>query len=144
MTEHKELVDKYGLQKHVIFYGKKSGSELDEIYKKCSIGIDVLGGHRKDYPISSSLKSREYAEKGLPLITSSPVDYLPEKYKYQMICPYNDEPIDMNAVVDFHNSIFKNQSVEQVSRKIQEMAIEKCDFHVTLKPIVDYLNGEKE
>lgn len=142
MAEHRELVEKYQLQNHVIFYGKKSGSELDAIYKKCSIGIDVLGGHRKDYPISSSLKSREYAEKGLLIITSSPIDYLPKDYKYQLLCPYDDSPVNMNTVVDFYNTIFKDTSVKDVAEEIQSVAKRLCDFHVTLKPVLEYLDGE--
>lgn len=140
MNDHVELVKKYGLEDHVIFYGKKSSKELDAIYKKCSIGIDVLGGHRKDYPISSSLKSREYAEKGMLIITSSPIDYIPEGYKYQMVCPYNDSPIDMNAVSEFYDGIFGSESVEEVVGNVRTIAVENCDFHVTLKPVINYLN----
>lgn len=144
MEEHKELVAKYHLEDHVIFYGKMSGEELDKVYDKCCIGVDVLGGHRKDYPVSSSLKSREYAEKGIPLITSSPIDYLPENYKYQMLCPYDDSPVDMNAVENFYNRVFQNSDVKTVGREIQETAKKLCDFHVTLQPVVDYLYGEKD
>lgn len=143
MKEHKDMVMKYHLEEHVVFYGKMTGDELDQIYDKCCIGVDVLGGHRKDYPISSSLKSREYAEKGIPLITSSPVDYFPENYKYQMLCPYDDSPIDMEAVVDFYNSVFYDLNVERVGTEIQETAKKLCDFHVTLRPIVNYLYGEQ-
>lgn len=143
MAEHKKLVKKYSLENNVLFYGKQSGEELERIYSKCCMGIDVLGGHRKDYPVSSSLKSREYAEKGLPIITSSPVDYLPENYKYQLLCPYDDSPIDINQVIEFYYTVFANKQVEDVAKKIQETAKKLCDFHVTLKPILDYINGGK-
>lgn len=142
MKEHKDLVRKYRLEKHVIFYGKMAGNELNQIYDKCCIGVDVLGGHRKDYPVSSSLKSREYAEKGIPLITSSPVDYFPDDYKYQMLCPYDDSPINMEAVVKFYNTIFYDGNIYRVGKEIQETAKKLCDFHVTLQPIIDYLYGE--
>ena len=144
MAEHREMVRKYGIQKHVIFHGKKSGADLEAIYSQCSIGVDVLGGHRKDYPMSSSLKSREYAEKGIPVITSSPIDYLPENYPYQMLCSYDDTPVDMKEVARFHNGIFGNNSVKEVAQQIQMIARERCDFHVTLKPILDYLYGGNE
>lgn len=142
MDELKQMVEKYHLQEHVLLYGKKSGEELEAIYKKCCIGVDVLGGHRKDYPVSSSLKSREYAEKGLPVITSSPVDYLPKNYKYQMICPYDDSPINMESVVAFYEDVFGHSSVLQVASEIQTTAKKLCDFHVTLRPILEYVNGE--
>lgn len=142
MEEHKAMVSRYQLEKHVVFYGKLSGKELDAVYDQCCIGVDVLGGHRKDYPVSSSLKSREYAEKGMPVITSSPVDYLPKDYKYQMLCPYDDSPINIKDVYDFYNAVFSESSVKEVGTIIQNTAKELCDFHVTLRPVVQYLNGE--
>ncbi len=139
IEEHRELVKKYNLESHVVFYGPKSGKELEGIYKKCSMGVDVLGGHRKDYPVSSSLKSREYAEKGMPVITSSPIDYIPSNYKYQLLCPYDDSSIDMNQVIEFYQSIFEQESVSEVVDNVRKTAIENCDFHETLKPIIQYL-----
>ena len=57
---HEAFVREHQLGDHVIFHGKQSGEPLTELLKQSFIGIDVLGGHRKDYPVSSSLKSREY------------------------------------------------------------------------------------
>ena len=51
------------------------GEPLKALLQQSLLGIDVLGGHRKDYPVSSSLKSREYCAYGIPVITSSPIDY---------------------------------------------------------------------
>ena len=78
LPEHEKAVANYSLGDHIILHGRMSGEPLRSLFEKSFLGIDVLGGHRKDYPVSSSLKSREYAAYGLPMITSSPVDYLPE------------------------------------------------------------------
>ncbi len=138
---HKKMVAKYGLEDHVIFYGRKSGDELKEIYAKCLIGIDVLGGHRKDYPVSSSLKSREYSAYGLPLITSSPVDFMPEDYKYQLIVPYDDSPVNMNDVLKFYHGIYDEGDIGETAAAIRKFAIEKCDMPVAMKPVADWLKS---
>ncbi len=139
VPEHQELVKKYSLEEHVIFYGRMSGEPLEKIYEKSFIGVDVLGGHRKNYPVSSSLKSREYCAYGLPLITSSPVDFMPKDYEYQFIAPYDDSPLDFNKVIEFYHSIYDNDTTENIASEIREFAISKCNMSITMKPVADWL-----
>lgn len=58
------------IQDKVIFYGNKSGKELDKIFEKCEIGVDSLGRHRSGNNYNNSLKSKEYLARGIPLIKS--------------------------------------------------------------------------
>lgn len=139
IPQHKELVDKYNLQEHVILHGKMFGQELQEIYKRSFIGFDVLGGHRKDYPVSSSLKSREYAASGLPLVTSSPVDYLPEDYKYQLLVPYDDSPLDICRLLEFYHNIYDENECISVAREIRSYAKNLCNMDAAMKPVIDYV-----
>lgn len=144
LPEHQKAVEDYGLEKHVIFYGRMSGEPLKEIFEKSFIGLDVLGGHRKDYPVSSSLKSREYAAYGLPMITSSPIDYLPEEYPYQFLAPYDDSPLDMQAVLEFYHGIYDNKSCDAVANEIREYSIARCDMNIAMKPVADWVLEEKK
>lgn len=137
--EHQRAVEEYGLQKHVVFYGRMSGEPLKEIFDKSFIGIDVLGGHRKNYPVSSSLKSREYAAYGLPMITSSPIDYMPEDYPYQFLAPYDDSPLDIQAVLDFYHGIYDGKDCDCIAKEIREYAFSRCDMSVAMKPVADWL-----
>lgn len=139
LQEHKEAVEEYGLQEHVVFYGRMSGEPLKEVFEKSLMGIDVLGGHRKDYPVSSSLKSREYAAYGLPVITSSPIDYLPEDYPYQFLAPYDDSPLDMQAVLEFYHGIYDSNDCDAIAKEIREYAIARCDMSIAMKPVADWL-----
>jgi hypothetical protein len=141
LPEYRNLVSDYGLQDHVVLYGRKSGKELEELYKKCLLGIDFLGGHRKNFPVSSSLKSREYAAYGLPLITSSPVDYLPRDYRYQLLVPYDDSPIDMKKVISFYHGIYDILPPETVAWEFRNYAKNLCDMKVTMKPVADWIIG---
>lgn len=142
LPELVDLVHQYLLEDHVIFHGRQSGEALDQIYNQCVLGIDVLGGHRKDYPISSSLKSREYAAKGLPLVTSSPVDYMDEAFEYQLVIPYDDSPVDISTVIDFLHKCYRNKDVQEIRYYIRNYAKQKCDMQQTMLPLINYLQNK--
>lgn len=142
LPEHERMVKQYGLEDHVLLCGRQSGERLQKVYQTCFLGIDMLGGHRKDYPISSSLKSREYAAYGLPVITSSPIDYLPRDYAYQLIVPYDDSPICMEDVLRFYHGIYDGVELHTLAKEIRDYAEVRCDMNVAMKPVVDWLmNG---
>ena len=143
LPELQSMVREYGLDEHVIFHGRQSGEALKALYAQCYLGVDVLGGHRKNYPISSSLKSREYAAYGLPILTSSPVDYLPEDYKYQLTAPYDDSPVSAAEILSFFRSVYDENPPSSVARGIRSFAESYCDMSVTMKPVAEWL-AEKE
>ena len=68
--KYEALTQKYVLQKHVIFCGPLHGEALDALLEKCNLGVDSLGRHRTGISVLSSLKSREYGAKGIPIINS--------------------------------------------------------------------------
>lgn len=139
LPEHIAYTAEQGIEEHVVFHGKLSGDALRAVFENCLLGIDVLGGHRKDYPVSSSLKSREYAAYGLPIITSSPVDYLPKDYPYQFVATYDDSPLDFEAVLRFFHSIYDATDCMTVARSIRRFGEEKTDMNVTMKAVIDWL-----
>ena len=142
LPEHQKMVEDYGLEDRVILHGRMSGEPLAELYRMCSVGIDILGGHRKDYPVSSTLKSREYGAYGLPLITSSPVDYMEKDDPYQMIVPYDDSPIDIQAVLDFWHGVYDHRDCNAVSEEIRTYAEARCDMPITMKPVAEWLYSD--
>lgn len=141
LPEHKRYVEENDLKSHVVFHGTRSGKELKNIYEKCVVGVDVLGGHRKNYPISSSLKSREYAAHGIPVITSSPIDYIESDYPYQLIVPYDDSPVNIREVIDFVDSCYKDKHEDIVRHEIRQYGIEHCDMAMALQPVIDFIKA---
>ncbi|MBR4657474.1 MAG: glycosyltransferase [Oscillospiraceae bacterium] len=137
LPELRKLVKDGHLEQHVVFHGVQSGDALRKLYEQSYLGVDVLGGHRKNYPVSSSLKSREYCAYGLPILTASPIDFLPDDYPYQMVVPYDDSPIDIPALLSFYSRCYRNVS----SVEIRSFAEARCDIRQTMKPIADWLNG---
>ncbi len=139
IPEHRRFVEENHLENHVFFHGKQSGAPLKALLEESFLGIDVLGGHRKDYPISSSLKSREYCAYGMPLITSSPVDFIPKDSPYQFLASYDDSPVDMEAVIQFYHSIYDGKDCRKVAQEIRDYAEARCDMKITMKPVADWL-----
>ena len=142
LPELQRMVRDYRLEKHVIFHGRQSGEALKKLYAEAYLGVDVLGGHRKDYPVSSSLKSREYAAYGLPVLTSSPIDYLSKDYPYQMIASYDDSPVNIPELLAFFRGIYDGKDCERVGKEIRTFAEKRCDMSVTMKPVADWLLEE--
>lgn len=141
IPEHEEFVWEHHLEDHVIFHGKQSGEQLKVLMSQSFVGIDVLGGHRKGYPVSSSLKSREYCAYGIPVITSSPIDFLPKDSPYQFLVPYNDAPVEVESLLKYYHSIYDGKDCKQVAEEIRTYAQARCDMSMTMKPVVDYLQG---
>lgn len=139
LPELQKMVRDYHLEEHVIFHGRQSGEALRKLYAQCYLGVDVLGGHRKDYPVSSSLKSREYAAYGLPILTASPVDYLPKDCPYQLLVPYDDSAIDIEKVLAYYHSLHKVSDGNELARGIRAFAETRCDMSAAMKPAIDYI-----
>lgn len=142
LPEYTALVARYGLQDHVTLYGRLFGEELNSLYRRCSLGIDILGGHRKDYPVSSTLKSREYGAWGLPLITSSPVDFMEQDCPWQHLVPYDDSPVDISAVVEHYRKTYAEADPDRVAESFRDYARSKCHMPVTMEPVVRWLQEE--
>ena len=141
LPELQKMVRDGHMEEHVIFHGRQSGEALKALYAQCYLGVDVLGGHRKNYPVSSSLKSREYAAYGLPVISSSPIDYLPADYKYQMLVPYDDSPVSVSALLSFFRRVYDEKDCGSVGKEIRTFAEKRCDMTVTMGQVSEWIAG---
>ena len=141
LPELQKMVSNYHLEDHVIFHGRQSGDALRKLYEQCYLGVDVLGGHRKNYPVSSSLKSREYAAYGLPILTSSPVDFLPRDYPYQWIAPYDDTPIDIPHLTDFYWSVYQGKD-NHAALIVRKTGKSLCDMPIAMGAVADWLSSQ--
>lgn len=140
IPKYKKLVKKYNLEQYVHFEGKHYGEELDVIYDKCEIALDSMGRHRSKIFYNSSLKGKEYCAKGLPIVSGVCTELDDYKdYPYYFRVPANDSPIQMNDIIRFYDSVYREKNKEDVANNIREFAVSHFDFKVGLKPIVDYI-----
>lgn len=143
VTKYKEMVQKYHLEQYVIFYGQKEGKELDEIYDRCDIGIGSLRvGQVK---VLSSLKTREYAAKGLPMVNNIRIDIFPEEqYCFAYRVPADETPIDMQELIVWYDRLYGQQGEnrKEVAEYIRHTAEEKCSHKATMQETARYLKSE--
>lgn len=139
---YEKLVGNYQLSTQVKFYGSLFGDELDHIYNISSIALDAFGRYKTDNSISTSLKSREYLAKGLPIVSGCKVDILTEKMPYYLEFPSNSTVVDIDKIIQFHDNIYKSSETKlQIANNIREYAYKLCDVSCTMKNIVDYYKG---
>ncbi len=103
VAELHRLVAESDLDEYVRFHGSKSGVELDAYFEKADMGIASLGRHRSGITKLNALKNREYAARGIPF-TYSEIDDDFENMPYVLKSPPNDQPIDIQGLVDFYFS----------------------------------------
>ena len=136
---YQKIVNDGNIQQHVIFEGRQSGEALFKVYDKCRLAVCSLGMFRNNFEIASSLKTREYLAKGLPLISGCPIDVFDGKaFEYLLEFPNDESVIDIGKVIDFYDRIYSKDE-NDVINDIRQFAKEKCDFTATLKNVITYV-----
>lgn len=141
--KYKSLVDTYGLQEHVIMEGAMHGQQLDELYEICALGIDSLARHRSGIDILSSLKSREYGAKGLPIINSCKIDIIDDDFPYLLRVPADETPIEVSKLVEFYDRCFGGEkSRGEVGIEVRSYIEARSGMKETLRPVAAKLGQE--
>lgn len=141
--QYRALVKKYRLEEFVLFHGILKGDALDEIYDQCDIGAESFGAHRINIKVSSSLKSREYGAKGLPIITAANLDvYNKETYKYICKFPENEEAVDISKIVSFYHQVYDGKDYEKTVKEIRKTFYRYYSFEKNFKSVINYLQSE--
>lgn len=117
----KKMVNEYGLSNYVHFYGAMYGENLNKVFMESNIGVGGLAGHREKLKTVSPLKSREYCAKGIPFFSTSKDDAFPEdKCPFYRLFPANDDPIDIEKVIEFYDYIKAHPEIHQQMRTYAE------------------------
>ncbi len=143
LKNYKQIAEHEAIRNHVIFYGRLYTEELDALYDKIDIGICSLGLYKIDIlGVSSVLKVREYVAKGIPVVVANETDIF-QRCQPDFVCQFNndDSVIEIDKIVDFYDRMC---GIKDLKNKIRTFAKENVDINVTLKPIVDYIKGNRE
>lgn len=135
---YKNLIEHYELSEYVKLYGYQDQESINEIYNKCEIAIESLGWHRSHVNKGTSLKSREYLAKGLPIVASTQMDVFLKDSKYVLYIAEDDSPVNILDIIDFYNKIYSNEERQTVNSKIRNIAYENCDMSIVMKPIIEF------
>ena len=143
IERYKKMIEKYQLQKYVFIYGFKEGRELDKIYNYADIAINSIGIHRIGLEPETTLIAKEYAAKGLPMISSYNIDVFNQEDndRYVLRVSADDAPIDIENVVRFYIQLYCNKEAD-ISEEIRRVSQKKCDMITTLKGVVEYFDSK--
>ena len=131
-TVFNPIINKYGLQDHVIFHGQLFGDELTKVFNQCQFAIGSLGRHRSGITVIKTLKNREYATRGIPFIYSeqdSDFDHQP----YVLKAPADESPVDIRQIIGFMDHFTMKpedirKTVEHLTWKIQMQRVVDAVF----------------
>lgn len=140
VPEWKALTAQLGLQDKVLFHGQKSGGELTEIFDLCDIGVNSLGMYRKGFSVTSELKTREYAARGLPFVCSVEDPALQYAREPMWLQVSNDDSIpDMREIVDF---ALRMRADETVVDKLRTYAQTHLTWEAQYRKVFDIIKVE--
>ena len=140
----KKLIHNYDLVDRIDMLGYRTINELQSIYDNSDIGLSALALHRFKYQNlkNTVMKNKEYVAAGLPVVGCSPLDLaeVEELKKYVLEVPSTEEPIDMNTIISFYDSIYEYENdAEKVITDIRKAAEGSLTYSVTMKSVIDYV-----
>ena len=92
-----------------------------------------MGLHRKEILIDSSLKSREYAAMGMPMILrTKDLDMKPSLF-FVKYFPEPESLLNINEIIEFYTELKKNHP--DYKKEIQEFARKNLSWHKKLEQV---------
>ncbi|WP_321519198.1 glycosyltransferase family 1 protein [uncultured Bacteroides sp.] len=119
MPVFKEIIERYGIEKQIIFHGQLFGKALDDIFEDSDFGIASLGRHRSGITNIKTLKNREYAARGIPFIYSE-IDDDFDGMPYILKAPADDSPTDIKILINFFYDL--NISPTKIRNSVQHLS----------------------
>lgn len=140
LSSIKKLVSELDIENHVVFYGQCDRSQMDSIYDKCSFAIASLGLHRIGIERASTLKTREYLAKGMPFVYAGEIDtFINAPVDFCMKVSPTDEPVDIPALVNFHDKLYSRETSIALIGRIRSYADSHVSMQSAMKNVITYI-----
>lgn len=138
---YKQLVYNGNISENVVFHGKVFGKSLYNLYNNIAVGINSLAIHRQNLKKESTLKTKEYAAMGLPIMSSSFVDAFSSKGNNDFVhmVPADESDIEIDKLISFIDNLYTKYETSILRSIIREESYKICDITVTINPILDYI-----
>jgi glycosyltransferase involved in cell wall biosynthesis len=133
LSQLKFLSNSLSLQNNVFFHGIKFGTDLDDIFEYCDIGLDALGMFRAGFKTTSSLKTREYAARGMPFLSACTDCSFPDELDFVQRIPNDDSTFDLSLIIDKFNSTRTDAD------EIREYAVNNLSWDWQMIKVTNYL-----
>lgn len=130
IKELKSASERLGIAESVFFLGFKSHGDLDSLFDIADIGISTLGLYRKGMQSASSLKTREYVARGMPLVVSGDDIDLEPIPNFAFHVSNDDRPVNIRELIHWYEGLGA-QNVEKEG--IRNFALEHMDLKTKVK-----------
>lgn len=137
----KAMAEQYALGRYVHFHGFLQGRALDDLFELCDVGICTLGMHRKNLMRDSSLKTREYCSRGIPLVLSADDSDFPRSLPWVHYVPDDNSPIDIAGLVLRFTVLFTGQVDGALTRTIRSYAVEHLSWAPRMQLVLDRIQA---
>lgn len=135
MNQYKELVKQYKLDNHVIFTGRLCGKEIENEYEKATVGIGSLALYKDNLTIGSTLKTKEYLQRGLPFVYGCEEIDFPTDYPYSLLVPNDSSPINITQIIRFILPLLPRSEV--VSKTMNQYASKHFKWEKIFESVFD-------
>lgn len=139
--ELQNLVKKLHLEERVVLHGPLYGKDLDSLYDICDIGVGTLNPSRKyKNHIMSSLKTKEYAAKGMPFIKGD-IDAVFDKKYPDFVFDVSDDESELNlkAIINWYRALEDKYGKDGLVKEIRNFASEELTWEKQLRPVATYI-----
>lgn len=134
VQQNLELTTKLGLEQHVSFLGAKNHEELSGFYYGQNIAIGPIASYQKNLLQASSLKVREYAFFGLPIIIDHH-DYDLSTQDFALHIESNSSSVECHKIINFYE-----QLIDKYEDKLPFTISEYAKNHLTWNHKIKKLN----
>lgn len=129
----KSLVKQYFLEDTVIFHGPQPSAKIAETLAHVHVCVGTLGFNRKNVLIDSSLKNREYAFMGMPIILRTrDLDFDPSLF-FVKYFPEPESLLNINDIIEFYYSM--KASHPDYKNEIKKFAADNLTWRKKLQPV---------
>ncbi len=93
------------LEEDVIFHGQMDSRQILLFLNDMHVCVGTLGHHRKNIQLDSSLKNREYAFSGMPMVLKTPDMDFPPALFFIKYFPDDETLLDLQEVINFYKNL---------------------------------------
>ncbi|WP_286851648.1 MULTISPECIES: hypothetical protein [Sphingobacterium] len=125
-------IEAAGVQEYVFLHGALWGKKLDLMFDQADFAIGSLARHRSGITFIRTLKTREYAARGIPFMYSE-IDSDFEDKPYVLKAKPDESPIDIEQIVSYCSSV--DWEPLSIRNDVYELS-----WRNQMKKVIDHLN----
>ncbi|WP_367210842.1 hypothetical protein [Sphingobacterium sp. R2] len=133
--EHNEIfsaIEAAGVQQYVFMHGALWSENLDVMFDQADFAIGSLARHRSGITYIRTLKTREYAARGIPFMYSE-IDSDFENKPYILKAAPDESPIDIDQIVSY--CLSKDWEPSRIRDDVYELS-----WRNQMKKVLEHLN----